>query len=157
MKFEYYGWDDGTSLYHFGIQGQKWGVRRFQNPDGTLTEEGKKRYQKKYNKIIQKSAKKVNANYNTRYVNAYNMAARDMNNGGIEKFNRDWKRKHGNDLGEAYENAYMNQFSDLVARYLDKLTRDEVVNDSNYIKAEKLADEIERKYGKGSIKRERID
>lgn len=31
-------------LIHFGIQGQKWGVRRFQNEDGTLTEEGKLRY-----------------------------------------------------------------------------------------------------------------
>ena len=31
-------------LYHHGIRGQKWGVRRFQNSDGTLTEEGKKRY-----------------------------------------------------------------------------------------------------------------
>ena len=31
-------------LYHHGIKGQKWGVRRFENPDGTLTEEGKRRY-----------------------------------------------------------------------------------------------------------------
>lgn len=31
-------------LAHHGILGQKWGIRRFQNPDGTLTEEGKKRY-----------------------------------------------------------------------------------------------------------------
>lgn len=31
-------------LYHHGIKGQKWGVRRFQNPDGTLTAEGRKRY-----------------------------------------------------------------------------------------------------------------
>ena len=31
-------------LYHHGIKGQKWGVRRFENPDGTLTEAGKQRY-----------------------------------------------------------------------------------------------------------------
>lgn len=31
-------------LYHWGIKGQKWGVRRYQNPDGTLTAAGKKRY-----------------------------------------------------------------------------------------------------------------
>lgn len=31
-------------LYHHGIKGQKWGVRRFQNVDGSLTNAGKKRY-----------------------------------------------------------------------------------------------------------------
>ena len=31
-------------LKHHGIKGQKWGVRRFQNKDGTLTAKGKKRY-----------------------------------------------------------------------------------------------------------------
>lgn len=31
-------------LMHFGIKGQKWGVRRYQNPDGTLTDAGKRRY-----------------------------------------------------------------------------------------------------------------
>ena len=30
-------------LYHYGIKGQKWGVRRYQNKDGTLTPAGKKR------------------------------------------------------------------------------------------------------------------
>lgn len=33
-----------SDLEHHGILGQKWGVRRFRNPDGTLTEEGKLRY-----------------------------------------------------------------------------------------------------------------
>ena len=30
-------------IYHHGIKGQKWGVRRYQNEDGTLTPAGKKR------------------------------------------------------------------------------------------------------------------
>lgn len=33
-----------NELYHHGIKGQRWGVRRFQNPNGTLTAAGKKRY-----------------------------------------------------------------------------------------------------------------
>lgn len=34
-----------NELFHYGIQGMKWGVRRYQNPDGTLTAEGRKRTQ----------------------------------------------------------------------------------------------------------------
>lgn len=36
-----------NELYHHGVKGQKWGVRRYQNVDGTLTAKGKKRYEKK--------------------------------------------------------------------------------------------------------------
>ena len=57
-------------LYHHGIKGMKWGVRRFQNKDGSLTNAGKKRYneedgssrknpiQKHKDKLIQKYVEK---------------------------------------------------------------------------------------------------
>lgn len=37
-----------NSLYHFGIKGMKWGIRRFQNKDGSLTLQGKIRYSEDY-------------------------------------------------------------------------------------------------------------
>jgi hypothetical protein len=36
--------NEETELYHHGVKGQKWGVRNYQNEDGSLTEEGKERY-----------------------------------------------------------------------------------------------------------------
>ena len=48
-------------LYHYGIKGMRWGVRRYENEDGTLTEAGKKRYNKDSTdkKSKHKTAKKV--------------------------------------------------------------------------------------------------
>ena len=34
-------------LYHYGIKGMRWGIRRYQNPDGSLTAAGKRRLSKK--------------------------------------------------------------------------------------------------------------
>lgn len=42
-------------LYHWGIKGMRWGVRRYQNNDGTLTSEGKKRKRSKKEKIDEKA------------------------------------------------------------------------------------------------------
>ena len=50
-------YQDETYLMHYGVKGMKWGVRRYQNPDGTLTPEGKRRF----NGINYKITKNLNS------------------------------------------------------------------------------------------------
>lgn len=52
--------DYNDYLMHYGIKGQKWGERRYQNEDGTLTPEGIERYRKSAKGRINAAAEKFN-------------------------------------------------------------------------------------------------
>lgn len=51
--------NEGTYLIHHGILGMKWGIRRYQNPDGSLTDRGRKRLLKQDEKWAKKNADKI--------------------------------------------------------------------------------------------------
>lgn len=63
-----------NELYHHGIKGMKWGVRRYQNADGTLTPAGKKRYDDDPVGRAKLNVKSANKEYKKAFHKANNKA-----------------------------------------------------------------------------------
>lgn len=109
-----------SELYHHGILGQKWGVRRFQNPDGTWTDAGKKRYSKDVKDIYdhmskteklkrRRDAKKEKLDKELNYYNPSKRKIYDANRA-YQKANKAYQRslKRGQKLFNEFDKKYGN-------------------------------------------------
>lgn len=102
-------------LYHWGVPGMKWGVRRYQNKDGTFTDEGKKRYRMTTNREDMASVsaygathrKRVMAKYESRKSDAQRQADRNRNKAwdDYQKYVENYSKTH-KDTQTRYEHDY---------------------------------------------------
>lgn len=132
-------------LYHHGVKGMKWGVRKYQNSDGTLTDIGKNKVSKEYRKYLNKASKDINKGYSKRYRKAYNEAANEMNNGKAEQYNKEYDKKLGkratnhdyvND--KSYLDGYEKLFEKTMSKHYNRALIHDICSNSNYKKAQLL-------------------
>lgn len=138
-------YNDSGELYHYGVLGMKWGVRRYQNSNGSLTSAGKKRISKKYKKAADRVTEDLNRNSNRIRIDSYNRAADRMNRGGIDKFNARQRKKYGDDFAkrEGYEDDYQKAFDREFAKSFNKTLKDFYDNNENYQKSKALVDKYD--------------
>ena len=75
----------GDDLYHWGIKGMKWGIRRYQNPDGSLTAAGKKRYTNPDGSLTEKGKKKFGDSVKSDVETPKRKTAKDMTDEELDK------------------------------------------------------------------------
>lgn len=130
-------------FYHHGILGMKWGIRRFQNSDGSLTDAGKKRYYadssgrmtkrtiKEYNKEAKEKMDKADALYSKLDRHVIDVAkerSKTERDKYDAEFRKEFKKTYGTDLTDA--DFDKNPF--LSARYESKI---DSILDKHYDKA----------------------
>ena len=100
-------------LIHHGIKGQKWGVRRFENEDGTLTEEGKRRY-----RTFQGDDRAFEKEYSKKAVDLYNKASEEMNRGVFDTINKEYEQYTtvGKDYVRETSQAWKDIYTDVLLR-----------------------------------------
>ena len=129
-------------LMHHGIKGMKWGVRRYQNKDGSLTSAGKKRYNRKdyvddKNRFYEEGSKKYTdpkkyKRYTDTRDEAYRIAKKwdlDMDDGGGGKENTpDSERDRYWKLTEKYSKQYDDIFTPEVNSKIGKYVSDKLLD-----------------------------
>ena len=130
-------------LVHHGIKGQKWGIRRYQNPDGSLTGKGKRQLRKAvknqlsgknrirstpigsllYNSINSTREAKILSLFNEDYSGNY-FFEKAYGNKNHDKYLKDWE--------EAYNN-YVKSSENIYRRYLGDMSQETIDNGQTYL------------------------
>lgn len=98
-----------NELRHYGIKGMRWGIRRYQNPDGSLTPAGRKRLEKADIKWAKKKTDKITAQ-------AKKASQKELDRYGDELLKLPGALKANGKLSAQTVNAYNRKMAELMSQ-----------------------------------------
>lgn len=145
-----------TCLEHHGIRGMKWGVRRYQNYDGSYTQAGMKRFRKaeeaydaadkryKAAKEAYKSGKKEQQ----KYIKTIPALPRTAEHEPLGEAAKEWQRK--TKFNETFNKNVNGPHTELVnAKLARKKAKRQLEKDYRHLKQDKLGDQGKNLYASG--------
>lgn len=144
-------------LYHYGIAGMKWGERRYQNVDGSLTDEGRARYGRmskrldKYEQSSKKHASRVTTKLEAkaaryqRKSERYKLKAAKVRRGASRLLFPTNPYKAANKAAKF--DVKSARYSNKASKIVNKLAKEKYKADKYDKKAQRLLDKMDRLYG----------
>jgi hypothetical protein len=123
-------------LYHYGIPGMKWGVRRFQNRNGSLTPKGKKRYGEVTKKDLERNKRVADSSLSL--VNT----VKDAN---VNAMKRSAKRRKSMDLSKMSD----KEMRDKINRALLERQYEDMFNPKTVSRGRQITNDILQTVGTG--------
>lgn len=123
-----------TELTHHGILGMRWGVRRYQNKDGTLTAKGKKRYNSEMEKLKQEEKVLKNKQRTQNKLNKLDAKKQEIENLKRKVSGKDDETETAKTVTKSLEKPKPKKISEM--------TDEELINKINRLRLEKTLKEL---------------
>lgn len=155
---------NSNELYHHGIKGQKWGIRRYQNEDGSLTDAGRKRYGPSGQQFLEAKAERKAADkaYSQAFdkANGKNYQIYSLNKKKREAKSAEWddvieKAAVRQESNKRYKAAKERMKTDKHVERVDK-ARDKILA-ARAVNKEKFAARLDKKLQKGKMTEDEVD
>lgn len=116
-----------NNLYHHGVKGQRWGFRRYQNKDGSLTSAGRKRAAKLESQYSNLTGRRFNGQTSSKRLVTQNKSSKEMSDDELRKKTNRMRLENEYDIALNTKNKLHPKQVSKGRAFINKITKDVLI------------------------------